>query len=233
MFSVLYTWVAWNSNTLATWCEELTHWKRPWCWERLKAGGEGDDRGWDGWMASLTQWTWVWVDSGSWWWTGRAGVLWFMGSQGRTRLSDWIELSVSACLGPPSHRALWAWRDAYPFPCWLTPSTNTRQSGPKGLAAWIQPGKSSPAPPVMEMQSPDYNSMSTGSQRRPRQESMHNASRKGVSGRLSGRGGLWADMGRWIRSAPERDIIREKSMVKVMEVGWAGTTQLVAHMCSS
>ena len=65
----------WNSNTLATWCEELTHWKRPWCWERLKAGGEGDNRGWDGWMASLTQWTWVWVNSGGWRWTGRPGVL--------------------------------------------------------------------------------------------------------------------------------------------------------------
>ena len=62
-------------NTLATWCKELTHWKRPWCWERLKAGGEGDDRGWDGWMASPTRWTWVWVKSGSWWWTGRPGVL--------------------------------------------------------------------------------------------------------------------------------------------------------------
>ena len=62
-------------NTLATWCEELTHLKRPWCWERLKAGGEGDDRVWDGWMASLTQWTWVWVSSGSWWWTGSHGVL--------------------------------------------------------------------------------------------------------------------------------------------------------------
>lgn len=59
------------------------------------------------------------------------------------------------------------------------------KAGDKGLAAWIQPGKSSPAPPVMEMQSPDYSSMSTGSQRRPRQESMHKASRKGVSGRLS------------------------------------------------
>ena len=69
-------------HTLATWCEELTHLKRPWCWERLKAGGEGDDRGWNGWMASLTQWTWVWVDSGSLWWTGRPGVLQFMGSQG-------------------------------------------------------------------------------------------------------------------------------------------------------
>ena len=48
-----------NSNTLATWCEELTHLKRPWCWERLKVGGEGNNRGWDGWMASMTQWTWV------------------------------------------------------------------------------------------------------------------------------------------------------------------------------
>ena len=55
---------SWSTNTLATWCEELTHWKRPWCWERLKAGGEGDDRGWDGWMALPTQWTWVWASSG-------------------------------------------------------------------------------------------------------------------------------------------------------------------------
>ena len=66
---------------MTTWCKELTHLKRPWCWERLKAGGEGDDRGWDGWMASPTQWTWVWVNSGSWWWTGRPGVLQSMGSQ--------------------------------------------------------------------------------------------------------------------------------------------------------
>ena len=64
---------SWNSNSLATSCEELTHWKRPWCWERLKWGGEGDDRGWDGWMASPTQWAWVWVNSGSWWWTAILG----------------------------------------------------------------------------------------------------------------------------------------------------------------
>ena len=57
------------------------HLKRPWCWERLKAGAEGDDRGWDGWMASLAQQTWVWVSSGSWWWTGKPGVLQTMGSQ--------------------------------------------------------------------------------------------------------------------------------------------------------
>ena len=87
---------SWNSNTLATWCEELTHLKRPWCWERLKAGGgEGDNRGWDDWMALPTQWTWVWVDSRSWWWTGRPGVLQFMGLQCRTRLSDWTELNWS------------------------------------------------------------------------------------------------------------------------------------------
>ena len=79
---------SWNSNTLATWCEELTHWKRPWCWEWSKAGGEGDNRGWDGWMASLTQWTWVWVNSGSWCWTGRPGVLQSMGLQ-RVRY-DWL-----------------------------------------------------------------------------------------------------------------------------------------------
>ena len=71
----------WNSNTLATWCEELTHLKRPWCWERLRAGGEGDDIGWDGWLASLTRWTLVWVNSGSWWWTGKPDVLRFMGLQ--------------------------------------------------------------------------------------------------------------------------------------------------------
>ena len=69
--------VLWPSH-VKSW---LTHWKRPWCWERLKVGGEGDDRGWDGWMASLTRWTWVWENSGSWWWTGKPGVLQSMGSQ--------------------------------------------------------------------------------------------------------------------------------------------------------
>ena len=72
---------SWNCSTLATSCEELTHWKRLWCWEGLGAGREGDNRGWDGWMASLTPWTWVWVNSGSWWCTGSPGVLRFMGSQ--------------------------------------------------------------------------------------------------------------------------------------------------------
>ena len=77
---------------LITWCKELTHLKRPWCWERLGAG-EGDDRGWGGWIASLTQWTWVWVNSGSWWWTGKPGVPQSLGSQ---RVShDWTKLNTS------------------------------------------------------------------------------------------------------------------------------------------
>ena len=82
---------SWNFNTLATWWEELTHWKRPWCWERLKAGGKGDDRGRDGWMASPTWWTWVWVNSGSWWRTGRPSVHGVTKSQ--TRLNEWTELN--------------------------------------------------------------------------------------------------------------------------------------------
>ena len=79
---------SWNSNTLATWWEELTHWGRPWCWKRLKAGGEWDNRGWDGWMASPTGWTCVWASFGSWWGTGRSSVLQSMGLQ---RIGhDWV-----------------------------------------------------------------------------------------------------------------------------------------------
>ena len=86
---------SWNSNTLATSHEELTHLKRPWCWDRLRAGGEGDDRGWDDWMASPTQSTWVWVDSGNWWWTGRPSMLQSKGSQRvrhdwETEWTDWM-----------------------------------------------------------------------------------------------------------------------------------------------
>ena len=89
---------SWSSNTLATCCKELTLWKRPWCWERLKAGGEGDDRGWNDWIASPTLWTWFWVGSGSWWWTGKPGMFQSMGSQrvtqlSWTQLSDWTELT--------------------------------------------------------------------------------------------------------------------------------------------
>ena len=70
-----------SSNTLATWCKEPTHGKRPWYWERLRAGGEEDDRGWNGWMASLTQWTWVWANTRKRWRTGKSGMLQSVKSQ--------------------------------------------------------------------------------------------------------------------------------------------------------
>ena len=81
------------------WCEEVTHVKRPWCWERLKVGGEGDNRGWDGWMASLTQWTWIWVNSDNWWWTGGPSMMRFMGSQrvGHEWVTELNWIVVSCC----------------------------------------------------------------------------------------------------------------------------------------
>ena len=81
---------SWNSNTLATWCEELNPWKRPWYWERLKAGGEGDDRGWDGWMASPTQLTRVWANSGRWW--RKPGMPQSTGSQRVEH--DWVTTTI-------------------------------------------------------------------------------------------------------------------------------------------
>ena len=110
----------WNSDTLATSCEELTHWKRHWCWERLGAGGEGDDRGWDGWMASPTRWTWVWVNSGSWWWTGRPGMLQFMWLQ---RVGhNWVtELNWTE----------WVFTR---LPRWLSGKESTFSTGDVGLA---------------------------------------------------------------------------------------------------
>ena len=106
---------SWNSNTLATSCEELTHWKRPWCWEGLGAGGEGDNRGWDGWMASPTWWAWVWVNSRSWWWTGKPGVLRFTGLQrvGHNWVTElnWTEAAeVGKGNGTPLQDPTLAWK---------------------------------------------------------------------------------------------------------------------------
>ena len=115
----LYQW----ANTLASWCEEPTHWKRPWGWERLKAGGGEDDRGWDGWMASPTQWTWVWASSGSWWWTGRPGVLQSMGSQrvGETEWLNWTgQIMLLRPRSPVTHHVVgwlsWAQGNAASVP---------------------------------------------------------------------------------------------------------------------
>ena len=88
------------------WCEELTHWERPWCWKRLKAGREGDDKGWDGWMAPLTQWTWVWASSRRWWRTGKPGMLQSMATQLDTteRLKTSKITQLSECKVPN-----WKW----------------------------------------------------------------------------------------------------------------------------
>ena len=85
----------WNCNSLATWCEELTHWKRPWCWEKLKVGRKRDTRGWDGWMASPTRRTWIWVSSGSWWLEAWHAVVYGVAKHW-TQLSDWTERCLAA-----------------------------------------------------------------------------------------------------------------------------------------
>ena len=117
-----------NSNNLAIWCKELSHWKRPWCWQRLKAGGEGDNREWDGWMASPT---WVWVNSGSWWWTGRPGVLQSMGSQRvkhdwATEL-NWTDAYVST--SPHTDKIYLNWRRKWqPPPVFLPGKSHGKRS---------------------------------------------------------------------------------------------------------
>ena len=90
---------SWSSNTVTTWCKELIHWKRPSCWKRLRAGGEGDDRGRGGWTASPTQWMWVWASSGSWWRTGRHGVLQSMWWQSdMTKWLNWTDRDTCGAL---------------------------------------------------------------------------------------------------------------------------------------
>ena len=98
------------------WTPHVKSWLigKDWCWERLGTGREGDDRGWDGWMASRTQWTWVWVNSGRWWWTGRPGVLRFTGLQrvGHDWATEmnWTELNnlkASVWLSTQPFTSLW------------------------------------------------------------------------------------------------------------------------------
>ena len=107
---------SWYSNTLDNWCVEPTHLKRPWCWERLKAGEERDDRGWDGWMASPTRWTWVWVSSGSWWWTGGLACRspWGHKESNTTERLNWTEWSHVSLVtqmvkNPSAVQKTWVW----------------------------------------------------------------------------------------------------------------------------
>ena len=123
----------------ATWCKELIHWKRLWCWEGLGAGGEGDHRGWDGWMASQTRWTWVWVNSGCWWWTGRPGMLRFMGLQ--RVVHDWAtELNWTVCSsGCPYFLQFKSVFDNTEFMIWTTVSSQFRFAySIEPLHVWLQ-----------------------------------------------------------------------------------------------
>ena len=94
---------SWSASILATWCEEPTHWKILWCWERLRAGGEGGGRWWDGWMASPTQWRWVWANSRRQRRTGKPGMLQSMGSE-RVGLDRVTEQQCFVSYFPPRAR---------------------------------------------------------------------------------------------------------------------------------
>ena len=140
-----------NTNTLATWWEELTYLKRPWCWERLKAWGEGDDRGWDGWMASPRQWTWVWGNSGSWWWTGRGLVCcspWGSKESDTTEQLKWTETMVEvmkkmATSFKRPHASTATLRAPNPEAghCWPAPPQETlRHSSVSASVGYLGPG---------------------------------------------------------------------------------------------
>ena len=98
----------WSTRILVIWCAQMTHWKSPWCWKRWRAEGEDGIRRWDGWMASLMQWTWTWASSGSWWGTGKPGVLRSMGCKEsdttgwlkRNNMHEWPYFSI--CVLTPS-----------------------------------------------------------------------------------------------------------------------------------
>ena len=92
---------SWGSHTLATWCKELTHWKRPWCWERLRLG-EGSNRGWDGWMPSLTQWTGVWANTQRQWRTGKPDMQQSVVTKNWTQLKEWTTM-LPNCYSVQNH----------------------------------------------------------------------------------------------------------------------------------
>ena len=122
--------------TLATWCEELNHQKRPWCWEKMKARGEGEDRGWDGWMASLNQWTWVWASSGSWSWTGKPGVPPWGGKElDTTERLNWAELNLIV-LYLLFQLLLLKWCTHRGLPRWPSGKDSTCQCRRHGFSPW-------------------------------------------------------------------------------------------------
>ena len=147
---------SWNFNTLAPWCKELTHWKRSWCWERLKAGGEGDNREWDGYMTSLGQWTRVWASSGSWWWTGKPGVLQSkdhrVGHKWAAELNWSQVIDFAFAIKKAEHQRT----DAFKLLCWRrllrvswTPRNWFKPVNPKGNQLWTFIGKTNAEAPIL------------------------------------------------------------------------------------
>ena len=135
----------WSSNTLDTWCEVLTHWKRLWSWERLSVGGEGEDRAWGGWMTLLIQWIWVWAISGRWWRTGKPGMLQLVGSR-RVGHTEQLNNNNHQCYFPNLQIGLkiyWAWpcpSEQDPVPhhsqCHQEASISTLSYSIRGQTVW-------------------------------------------------------------------------------------------------
>ena len=123
-FCIYWDYNMFLSFNLLIWCFTLiglfilNRWKRLWCWGRLKEAGEEDGKGWDGWMASLTQWTWAWVSSGSWWWTGKPGVCspWGHKELDMTEWLNWTELK-NPCI--PGITPAWSWCMSFLMCCWI------------------------------------------------------------------------------------------------------------------
>ena len=146
---------SWKSNTLATWCEELIHWKRLWCWERLKAGGQGDDRGWDGWMASLTGRTWVWANSKSWWCCSPWG---YKESDVTERLT--LSLSRQYARKETNNLLFLFWHDRYALVININVLVNS-----KGNQSWIFTGRTDAEAEAPILLPPDEKSLLTGKDR--------------------------------------------------------------------
>ena len=105
--------LSWSSYTLATWCEESTHWKRPWCWERLRARGERGNTGWDDWIASLIKWTWVWANSrfvmNREAWCAAVHEV----TKSQTGLRDWTTMTMYGCKSWTVQKAEWQRIDVF------------------------------------------------------------------------------------------------------------------------
>ena len=127
-----------EAETTVLWPPDVKNWylKRPWCWERLNVGGEEDDRGWDGWIASPTQWTRIWVNSGSWWWTGRPGAAFHGFTKSQTWPSNWMELNFNIVVSQGKGRSKERERDEEMVSWWSSQNTFMKFAILCGCSLW-------------------------------------------------------------------------------------------------